>query len=51
MRTQCEECEYLKYCFWALRWKQMYLSDSKCRQGRKAKQEKKPKDKVVADES
>lgn len=38
MRSQCNECEYQKFCFWCLKFVKMYLSDTKCQQGRKKAQ-------------
>ena len=37
MKKQCEECEYLRYCFWGLKFFRMYMSNAPCKQGRKVK--------------
>jgi hypothetical protein len=38
MKDQCLKCEYLPYCFWCLKFIQMYLSPEPCKQGRKRKE-------------
>lgn len=40
MRRQCENCEYVRYCFWGLKFIQMYLRDTPCKQGRKVRETK-----------
>ena len=35
---QCEECVYLPYCFWCLKFIHRYLSQETCRQGRRKAQ-------------